>query len=180
MRRILALDLARTTGYAYWQPSSAKPIWGEKKFSSDLQDSLFELDQFVGSFIYKFKIDTIALEEPFVGKYLNNIDRLYTMRGIILKEIAKHNICRIDATPSEWRCHFLNFTNAPRDVHGNEDRRAWLKNRAKEKCLERGWKVKTDNEAEALGLLCFARSKIDPDYAIGLTPLGAKMNEVTA
>jgi hypothetical protein len=81
-----------------------------------------------------------------------------------------------DINSSQWRKHFLGVSRAPAKENGKElsqnQRRTWIKRRCIEECAKRGWDVgKSNDAADALGVLDTARALLDPAHGSNHSPL---------
>ena len=65
----------------------------------------------------------------------------------------KDNIPPITATTDEWRHSFIRRSRAPKEIVGSDERRKWIKQATIAKCRSLGFNPKSDNDADALGLL---------------------------
>lgn len=151
------------------------PEWGKKNFNSELRIAQAELYGFLSKTISERRVDTIAIESPYVDpERLSNVERAYFMRGVVFLALGlRPGIRFIDLSSREWRKHFLGVVRAPKEIPASQ-RRAWLKKEARKKCIERGWFVKSDDEAEALGVLDCARAMLNPNHGTSTTPLFAE------
>jgi hypothetical protein len=177
---LLALDLAKVTGFALWHPTMQIPEWGKRVFDDNQNIAQAEFYNFLTRQIVDRKVDTIAIEAPFVSlQQIVAVERLYGMRGIVRLVCGlRPGIKFMSVTTGEWRKHFLGVVRAPKDVDPKK-RTKWIKQKAREKCEERGWVCKSNDEADALGVLDYARAKLDFNYGTKTTPLfGAGMSEV--
>lgn len=179
---IFSLDLGRVTGFALWDETMTRPMWGKRAFSDKLHIAQSEFDAFLSKVIAEYRVDTIAVESPYVDpKMISNVERGYMMRGLVFLAIGRRPAMRLlDVSSSEWRMHFLGLKQAPKQIGASENpkkrqsmRRSWIKKKARDCCEQRGWIVKSDDEADALGLLDYARAKLNPNYGTATTPLFA-------
>ncbi|WP_108661057.1 hypothetical protein [Acuticoccus kandeliae] len=95
------------------------------------------------------------------------VEFLTMLKGIILEvgEATKTPVVLVVA--STWRKSYLGTGKM------SGGRAAWKK-AVKEQCARLGIQVSGDDEAEAVGLLCHARSVNDPRFAVRVTPLFAR------
>ena len=71
---------------------------------------------------------------------------------------------------SQWRPPFLGSEKPPSGLV-DQQKRAWLKERAKAACEKRGWMIMDDNQADACGILTFGVSTIDMNFMVRQGPL---------
>lgn len=166
---IIALDLSkRSTGWAVWMPEMTKPIWGTwvlgSEFTSDgrtyakLLENLSDQRKLT-------RFEAAFYEQPLRAEVLQgftNIDTLRILSGLAAQtEYFSYAVglrCCQAVPLGSWRKHFIG--KMPRGTKTKE----W-KDYAKERCAQYGWTVRTDDEADALGLLdygCEVRGIIPP------------------
>jgi Holliday junction resolvasome RuvABC endonuclease subunit len=112
------------------------------------------------------QIEHMVLESAFISmKTASSAPRLYGLAGIA-REVAYRRRVRVtDASPNEWRRFFLGQAMAPKSVAAKH-RRAWLKNETVTRCRNLGIDVKSDDEADAIGVLFFERARLFPQYGV--------------
>ncbi len=174
----LALDLGVKTGWARWEPGLSKPVSGT--FDCGAKDKAGGYGgrslAFYGWLLNKiesFEVTHLAIEDElssFTGKDMN--------RGNEQWQPAQHRLCEMAATAHQipykkipiqtWRKHFLGRGQAPR---GTRNSRAWFKQQAIQRCKMLGWDVKSDDQAEANGVLDYFRATQSPAYAVQTTDL---------
>lgn len=154
---IIALDLSkRSTGYAVWAPNMSKPLYGSwvlgSEFTSDGR-TYAKLLQNLSDQHKLTRFEAVFYEQPLRPEVLQgftNIDTLRVLSGLAaITEYFAYGVglrlCQ--AVPmASWRRHFIG--RMPRGTKSKD----W-KQYAKERCAHYGWKVRTDDESDALGLL---------------------------
>lgn len=161
--RILALDLASTTGWATWCPGSA-PRAGSFRLPKTEN-----VGEFVAAFEHWWKDvivferpDFVLFEAPFIaGKTSQAVARkLLGLSGFLeylcFVERIPCNQCRIN----DWRLHFTGKGSGKRDE---------LKRLTMQACADRGLKPENQDEADAYGLLDYAAHilRLEPDWSPG-------------
>lgn len=171
--RVIALDVASTTGFAIW-PGEGWPQYGSQKFkAADLGERATEFADWLAATVAAHDITDVGVEPPVpVMSGNTNIETETWLKGAFLRvlEVAHRrrlNVWRVHE--SSWRSHFLGVTRAPKDVEAKK-RRTWLKRVCIEECRARGFDPKDDNAADALGILSWVRAMTDADYARQFIP----------
>lgn len=167
MTVILSLDLSGQTGWAMWREGLPAPLYGVAKLpkGSPGQTYVAFRDWLTGKVVGD-AVEHLVVESTFIGeKTMSAAPRLYALRGIA-QEIAYRKGLSInaDVTVDQWRKHFVGQAKAPRTLIDKAKRRAWLKQQARDACERRGWPVRNDDEADALGLLVYERARLIPSY----------------
>ena len=169
--RICALDLSkRSAGWAVWGPSDSKLASGAFVLGSEftskgstyckLHAELTGLNQ-VG------RIDAIYWEDTIDARSLSghtNIETLKVLGGLVAHAESWGEVmgCRVLRSVNQltWRREFLGSIPRPKlkDKFGNRtgERPIDWKALAMERCQQLGFKTKTHDEAEAIGILDFA------------------------
>ncbi len=175
MTGILALDLSKTrTGWAIWTPGWEKPRYGGWKLGSEytsdggvfcaLHMRLAELRQVMrfGSIYHEQAI----LPANLSGK--TNIRALALAAGLAahVESYAEATGCRAYAiNVSTWRRDFVGddlvkdaqaAARAKRKLSGKGSARDKLKELTKDRCRQLGFAPRSDDEADAIGILDFA------------------------
>lgn len=159
-RVILALDLATCTGWAQ-ATNNATPAFGSISFLGDLGEKASALDAWLTTKLKTDLITNLYIEAPLPMRGRTSLATLLWLYGaqVVARKVACDLHVPVEAVNcNSWRAHFLGCTRAPSDVPKTK-RRAWLKRAAMDACRKRHWDVKTDDEADALGLLSYARSE---------------------
>lgn len=149
---ILAIDIATVTGWASCSPIRS----GSVAFPGDLGEFCWNFENWLQASIEKFRPIMLAIEQPIVvhGKTnFSTTSRLVGAYAIARKVAYDHELETIEATPSQWRKHFIGRGSAPLGVL---NKRKWLKAAVIDECCRRGWNPTDDNAADALGLLSYA------------------------
>lgn len=163
--KLLALDLSGRTGFAIWGEGFEIPIYGVVKLpKGSLGATTFAFRTWLVGKVAGEGIEHIAVESIFSGKGMESaLPRLYGLNGVVHEVAHGRGLTINTVTVGEWRSHFIRTTRAPSNLPAPK-RRAWLKNVTREECASRGWPTKTDDEADALGLLIYERARIFPKY----------------
>lgn len=167
---VLALDLARTTGWACGEPGS-QPMHGSIRFAST--DSSHEAI-FAGAFKWADKMmaahspELVVWEAPLATMFnrgtttSNTTTVLYGLPAVIGTIAYLRGIYDIrKAETRDVRQHFI----------GCNPKRVKAKPMVMRQCRAMGWEVKDDNEADALATWHYMCSLIEPKLAMTPTPL---------
>jgi len=104
--------------------------------------------------------------------------KLYSLCGLTELIARKRKIPVSEANLAQIRSHFIGTSKAPKDIKNPADRRKWLKAKTIARCHERGFKVTTDDEGDAVAQLDYALSVRDANHSLVTTPLFANQ-EIT-
>lgn len=168
---ILALDLSTNVGWASFSPEAG------------YRSGEFEIEgKALGRFALNYSrwlaakladVEECFIEDMFLGKQTQalTVIKLAGLRFETARACEMRGIRCQTVELGKWRSHFIGTSQAPKPIQKAKKGPAWLKARAIEECRKRGWNPKTHNEAEALGILDFVRSKQDPTYGVDSTPL---------
>lgn len=175
--KILALDLARKTGWAYGTAGS-KPHSGIRVLRSTSEDVEVGADA-LGSFIVclfeKERPDLIVYEAPIPPHQNNDADKENKIRRSVksieqppmlvgaVRSMAFCNNIRIEKVwPSTWRKHFLgraNFGNRQKTKEATVERCRLLGYIPKDRVIRNKTSDPLFDECDALGIWDFASSK---------------------
>lgn len=166
--RILALDIATTTGWARWDSGLNRPHAGEFKLkSSDEAKRFAEFSTWLRAKMVADGIDHLAIEMPVPQRSgltnLSTLQTLHGLRGIAMAIAGAVNIPVLEVNTQEWRQHFVGQRTAPKSVPVKQ-RSAWWKRQCLDRCEQMGWPVKGHNAADAMGVLDYVRAKMDRAY----------------
>lgn len=164
--RILALDLATSTGWATWSPGSPV-LYGSRR--------LPDTGKNVGAFMSRFErwltdmiavhesVDRIIYEAPWVGPQTHQATamRLIGMACGVERLCFDRGLAIHKANNASVRKHFIG--------KGSNSDRATLKRMTVDACLTRGWTPANDDEADALALLDYAAHiwRVPTEWAAG-------------
>lgn len=173
-KRILALDLARRTGWACCgeRDDAGPPLHGCWKLPGLLPETIdaahSQLFDLVQAMIRQQRIDVLVVEalnqgtvsRPGMGLAHRALPTVACLAAVRL------GVQRYEVATSTWRKHFLGRG----DLGGDEAKR-----RAVTLCcqLGPGWACTDHNEAEAQGIYAYAKSILQPGWAYRSTPLFA-------
>lgn len=170
---VLALDLARTAGWACGAPCT-EPAHGSVQFAS--AGSSHEAC-FLGAFkwadttIKMFRPSVIVWESPLQTSFRrgttnsNTTTLLYGLPAVIglAAYLQGAYDCR-KADTKDVRTHFI----------GSNPKRVKAKPMVMQQCRALGWEVVDDNEADALAVWSYMCSLIEPKLALRPVPLFAR------
>ena len=172
--RVLALDLATTTGWAFGCPGS-NPQCGHIRFTKEgstrAQTYRVFREWLVNSWGSHNKPDLICYESPAIPAFLGGRTNIETTR--LLFGLAEHLEewaygCHVElreATTSQIRCHFL----------GQNLKAKIAKPLTLERCKDFGWECTTTDEADAAALWDYTCCWLNPQLAFRTTPLFKKL-----
>lgn len=146
----LALDLSSRTGWAHWHPGMLRPEFGVLSFhrfnKSNIGPDLEKMRAFLSDRHKLLPIRVVFYEGPIKlpTDTLAWLRFIYGLAGQVDWWAHKVGIEGREVAIDDWRNHFVGFTKGGRDL---------LKAAAIDACRNRGWAPKTDDEAEALGVL---------------------------
>lgn len=159
---ILALDLARSTGWAAGEPCGP-PSYGTVVLDQDSNPARFlGLAREVTRLIEAHAITAVFLEQPYVGKAsgFNSLMPLFGYRACAMLAAHQKRCTVTTVTPSEVRKHFIGISNLKREA---------AKAAVIDKCQWRGWTPRNDDEADALALWDFAcANRSEKHFAMGM------------
>jgi hypothetical protein len=172
--RVLALDLATVTGWAYGAPGTI-PQCGHVRFSKPGASRAQTyrayrrwLDETWG--VRDEIPDLIVYESPQIGMHMGgktNVDTLKLLSGLAehLEEWALNKTELREASVSQVRSHFLG-RNFPAKIG---------KPMTLERCRELGWNPETTDESDACALWDYQCCWLNPQLAVRTTPLFSKL-----
>ncbi|PYF05007.1 hypothetical protein BJ122_102233 [Rhodopseudomonas faecalis] len=166
---ILALDLAKTTGWAYGAPGE-EPIYGSVTFGNENTTRarvLRNCREWMVSFLVASPARLVVFEAPLTPGQLQghtNIDSIRLLIGIAetVDELLFDRADVREARVSDVRTFFLGT---------NRIKRADAKDATKYKCRKLGWSPQDDNAADALALWCYQAAHMAPQHSVKLLPL---------
>lgn len=175
--RILALDLATSTGWACGSPGGTPITFGTVKMPStgpDIGRFVQVFRDWVNLAIDEMEPTEIVYESPIMPATANlaTTRKLYSLGGVLELVARDRGIEISEEHMQEVRVYFLGISRAPKTVPQKE-RRKWIKDKVVAKCHERGFLVTCDDEGDAVALLDFAIANRSPAHSVGATPLFA-------
>lgn len=158
----VALDIATKLGWAQWAPGMAKPIHGTLTLKGEAEEvgqAAVQLHRFLMDLHRVTPIERLYFEGGIPASGLTgntNMGTIYKLAGLAAHAesfaYAVNARCR-RVHQGTWRAHFLG--------KGSGFKTAQFKQMAKDRCRDLGWAPKTDNDADALGVLVYMVS-LDP------------------
>ena len=168
--RVLALDLATTTGYAFGAPGSI-PQFGHLRFSKPGSPRAATLRAFRQWLDKRWRSshgrpDLIVYESPAVPSIMagrTNIETIKLLVGLAehLEEWCYERVELREARVADVRVHFI----------GQNMKSAYAKAKTVEQCRMLGWEVENADEADACALWDFQCAWLNPRLAAHSTPL---------
>lgn len=167
MITLLCLDVAGSTGWARWKEGAANPVWGVAKIAKGSRGQDYaRFHDWLNAEVVLHEVTHIVIEAVYVDeKTVTAAKRLLAMFGIAEMIAYRRGVAIEPVMSMDWRQHFLGQRSAPKTVPAKK-RREWWKKQAVDEARRRGWNVKVDDEAEALGLLTYMRAKLLPAYGL--------------
>jgi hypothetical protein len=162
--KILALDLATTTGAAFGSPQDVPRSWTVDLGKGDARKFATAL-RMTRAMIYKLQPDVLAIEAPVGGPKTSHflvglvacVVGTATEAGI---EVEQHNIASV-------RKHFLGYAPQMRDFKGSSlQQKRQIKALVMNRCRALGWPVEDDNAADACALWDYSMSRRRADHAM--------------
>jgi len=174
---VLAVDQsASSTGWAHLSHSQNTPTWGNftmKPWADHEGERLWTWMSWLGEKVEALKVTHLILENTFRPQHEETLTQKIGQYGLIGMAGVVQYLCNskkgmaVDFSvvePRTWRKSFIGSAQPPKGLV-KAQRRKWLKDKAIEACHARGWLVENDDCADALGILAYACSAIDPGYA---------------
>ena len=167
---ILALDLATTSGFAWGKPTS-EPRFGSIRFGQpggSRASCYREFRNWLEAWFGDAKPpDLIVFESPvamMIGRGGTNADTVKKLVGLCehLEEWCYDKVELREANLSQIRQHFIGISTPTSD----EAKRLTV-----DRCMELGWKVRDDDEADACALWDYMRCILRPELGTSTTPL---------
>jgi hypothetical protein len=170
MTTILALDLARVSGWAFGEPG-AEPLHGSIQFANkdaSHEAVFYKAMVWVKEHLVIYAPDLIVWEAPLATSFTRgktNTDTttlLYGLPAIVGAIAYSFKIYDVrKADTAKVRGHFL----------GCNPKRAEAKAMTVKQCNVMGWQVADDNEADALATWSYMCALLEPKQAMRPTPL---------
>jgi hypothetical protein len=159
-------------GWAIGSPDMSAPQTGvfvPVQYGDHYGRTLAGVSVWLQKLISEHGVTDVCMEATYIGAVTNPV----IMRRICA--LAEHidYVCFMfdircrEVTTQTWRKRFIGRTTAPKGEHTctAARRRKWLKDQAQRTCAVRRWDVKTDDEADACGILDYVLSVDFPKYA---------------
>lgn len=177
--RVLALDLATSTGWAVADMESYRPLTAielagvapvpkprsgvyaiPKAKRDDLGAFLDAFDEWLGGLFAMAEPTFVAFEAPWVGPktHQDTAHKLLNLAGQVELRCYRSDFVKryFKANNSRVRAHFIG---------PGRGKRAEIKAKTIAECNARGWQVESDDEADALALLDYAMHCLAPRRA---------------
>ena len=175
--RVLALDLATVTGWAYGCPGS-NPKCGHIRFGKPNSTRATTYRAFrawlsamtEGAFPDLPPPDLVVYESPAIPSFMGGRTNIETTRLLFglaehLEEFCYSRFELREATVSQVRSHFI----------GSNMKAKIAKPLTLERCQDFGWEVATTDEADAAALWDYTCCWLNPQLAFRTTPLFRKL-----
>jgi len=194
---ILALDLARWTGWARWLPGERLPTFASlhmPKTGDDVGTYLLFYRQWITARLDESaKIGAVVFETPWIGPDTHQATARKLMGLANETEVAAKLAGRkcYEANTLQMRKHFTGRGGSgarripktadklQRDAMtaANAQLKAAFKQLTSRECYARGWHVENDNEADACAVLDWASYELKADVPWDNTPKSARLGE---
>lgn len=175
--RVLALDIATTTGVCYdgmdWIDVPKFETWelrsagGVGQYGARFASLARRLDSLIAALaMAKCKPDIIAFEEPLnvkrrSSKMSNGVTRLLVGLASVAECVAyQHGIKCVEVPVSTAKAHF-----------GGRTKDADPKAAVMARCRVLGWQVKNTDEGDSAAIWSFVKCTSDPKFSYQTTPL---------
>ena len=165
--KVLALDLATTTGAAVGIPGAAPKLFTER-FGDPDENHLVRFSRclnWINLMIKEHQPTVIAIEEPIASGVVGKKDRIFLAagyRGCVLGVAGMRKLRLEEYSVSQIRKHFIGTSTL---------KRKQAKETVLRECLSRGWKASNDNEGDAAALFDFVLAKngfqVEPNGLFG-------------
>ena len=144
-------------------------MFGAQAFAGTLGQFAAEFQQWLDKTVNAFQVNTLAVEAPIPVRNRTSLNVLIQAYGahLLTRECAyRYKLDFWSINVSTWRACFLGGMKPPRETAEGlpitrTERRKWLKQSVISECQRRGWKVTSNDAADALGLLAFVRDKLE-------------------
>lgn len=164
--RLLAVDPGVNLGWAWGQDGVVSKSGTYRLPAADdtgaMGGRFAALHRFLGTLVRECNIERLYFEEPFVDRPSPGRTppprsfRSEAMRwgtpAIVAMVAAQNGIDSIPVMNNQWRSALGAPTMAPKQVKGNEARRAWVKNATRERVTALGYSPRSQDEIDALGI----------------------------
>lgn len=178
----LAIDQSMTsTGWAHTRRGQKAPTWGVRSsphWGDEEGRHLWEWFEWLGKKATELEVTHLWVENTFTPSHHESLTEKIAQYGLIGQAAIvaflltqRGQAVEFGAiSTGEWRPKFIGSGKAPAGLVKHQ-RRKWLKDKAVEACHVRGWLVEGSDAADALGILSFGCSQIDPEFAVRQGPL---------
>lgn len=173
---LMALDISTRTGWAYWRDGMPRPHFGTFVSDAPLGERATLYRRWIVQTLKDQAVSDVFVEGVVPVSGPTNLDVMLWQYGA---HVITRQVCHALGIPVEpigvgtWRSFYIGTSRAPKvDANGTplntpSRRRTWLKRAAIAKSKSLGWMVNDDNQADALGVLFYARHIRDPRYGEG-------------
>ena len=169
--RVLALDIATTTGAAFGRPGDAPKTWSKKFVQHTKGARLAHALKWTTQVLERAQPDFVAIEAPIKGPQRNEV--LIGLAAVCQAAVIAADIpCQV-FTVQDVRKHFLGKHLTTKDFPGLKSDKAKraIKDAVIARCRSLGWGVADDNCADAAALWDLACSTFSRSHAVNTTPL---------
>jgi hypothetical protein len=171
--RVLALDLATVTGYAFGAPGST-PTFGDVRFSKPGSSRAVTYRNFRTWLEERWnqrdaQPDLVVFESPAVPSIMMGRTNIQTIKLLVglaehLEEWCLNKVELREARVADVRVHFI----------GQNLKATVAKARTVERCRSLGWEVENTDQADACALWSYQTAWLNPRLAHQTTPLFQK------
>lgn len=138
------------------------------KTGEDIGRFLGHFRKWLGEAIEEMAPTEIMFESPILLGLTNitTLRKLYSLAGVTELVAFDYELPVREAGLSDIRKHFIGLTRAPKDIAGRAERQRFLKDRTIAECRRRGFRVASDDDADALALLSYALTLKKPGFVL--------------
>jgi hypothetical protein len=166
--RLLSLDLATRLGWAVGDLEHGDPVWGEHRLPSgndDTQMFFLAYGIWLKEMLAAEKPNVIVMEAPMGGSSVMNAITDYKLKGLCVctELVAAGRQVPVRQVPAgTWKKSFTGTGRFGKSTKPYPPIEA---------CAARGWAVKTDNMADALGIFVHGVGALAPGSVARFEPL---------
>ncbi len=172
----------RSTGFAHIRDGDKAPTWGVfemPNWAGEEGRRLWEWFSWLGHLATEKQISHLFMERPIEVGHHEDLTENVAKWGQVGMADAVVYLCGLRGhvvdgattiTSSQWRPPFIGSETPPLGL-AKHQRRKWLKDKSVAACHVRGWMVEGNDAADALGILTFGVTTIDPRFAVQQGPL---------
>lgn len=175
--RVLALDLATSTGWACGAPGRpiSHGVIRMPKTGPDIGRFCNSFRAWLGAAIEDMAPGKIFYEMPILPAQtaLMTVRKLNGLTAYAEGVALDYKVPIEEANLSDIRKHFVGVVRAPKEI-APDRRRQWIKDRVCTECRSRGFRVAGDDDADAIALLAFALSLQQPGYQLHQADVSAE------
>lgn len=187
---ILALDLATTTGWAYFAPGAAAPIHGSETFEAPNPGCFgIKFEKWLDELYQQHRPRWMLFEAPFIGEKTHQ-DTARKLQGLaVLTEVYAekrrkdgHELDVFEVNNIQVKIHFVGRSYVRGERKTSKQKKELsdaMKRLVIEECVSRGWMPDDDNEADALSIVVYGAAKLVLDVPFDVRSYKDRMSGLT-